>query len=163
MSTKFKNIKVQTLGVAIALIVLSAARCDKPQFVETFYSITVTNNSTDSICVLLADIHGPHQYPDTVLPADSPSFFVIVSGRSGYYYSDSREPWSKELEYLPADTLSMFIFDAGIYRDSSWSYIRDNHGILKRFDLSIENLEHLDFKVSYPPTLWMIDNVKMYP
>lgn len=59
--------------------------------------------------------------------------------------------------------MSIFIFDLDTLEYYNWDGIRNSYKVLKRYDLSIENLEELDFIVSYPSTNWMIDNVKMYP
>jgi len=149
-----------TIMGILFFMTLLASKCDKPPLAEVFYDITIINNSGDSVCALFFDKHSTTQYPDTVLPIERPVLFLIAP--SGKYYHYSRVPWSKEFEYLVADTLSIFVLNAKLYQDSSWSYIRDNYHILKRYDLSYENLESLDFNVPYPPTAEMA-GMKMFP
>jgi hypothetical protein len=141
-------------------VLISIQSClDKP--LDPKYALSVINNSEDSVCAYSADRRRPTQYPDTLLLANRPALFIIRPG--GKSYNDSQIPWTKEVEQLPGDTLSVFIIDAKLYRDSSWSYIRDNYRILKRYDLSSDNLKLLNSEIPYPPTEWMKENVKMYP
>ncbi len=63
---------------------------------------------------------------------------------------------------LPNDTLSIFIFHSDTVSSYPWQTIRTEYKILKRYDLSIADLERLNYKVSYPPDNRM-ENVKMYP
>ena len=58
--------------------------------------------------------------------------------------------------------MSVFIFDSEILENIEWKEIRDNYMILKRYDLSLEDLQKLDFTLYYPPTEEMKD-IKMYP
>ena len=58
--------------------------------------------------------------------------------------------------------MSVFIFDSEVLENIEWKEIRDNYMILKRYDLSLEDLQKLDFTLYYPPTEEMKD-IKMYP
>jgi hypothetical protein len=134
--------------IIVLVIFLYAGSCDKPPLVERFYSIEITNSSVDTICPYLALGEGLTQYPDTTLPSDRPALVKIAPNKRFYY--DSRKTWNQRIDELAADTLSIFIIDAGVYRDSSWSVIRDQYLILKRFDLSVDDLKSINWKVSYP-------------
>ena len=70
--------------------------------------------------------------------------------------------WEEEIESLPKDTLSIFIFSTDTLNKYSWEEVRRDYKILRRYDLSIQDLELLDYKVYYPPTPAM-SRMKMYP
>jgi hypothetical protein len=130
--------------IFLIVIILICTRCP----MDHFYSILIRNNSSDTICPYFAEIEGNPQYPDTALPSARPSLVKIAPHRVFSYYS--REPWEENIDNLVADTLSIFILDAKVYQDSSWSVIRENYLILKRYDLSAYDLESLDWKLTYP-------------
>ncbi len=134
--------------IGVFMIVLITASCGKSPLSETFYSIEIFNNSSDTICPYLAIGGGNTQYPDTLLPIEKPALVKIAPNERFYY--DSREPWSERINKLVADTLSIFIIDSRIYKDSSWIKIRNENLILKRYDLSVAELEYLNWRVIYP-------------
>ncbi len=129
-------------------IVLCSNACKKTPFVDKFYRIIVTNNSTAEIRVLLADEHASKQYPDTTLPVSKPALQKAPIGKSIYF--DSKTPWEENLKKLPADTLSVYFIDNYIYETEPWDSIRVHYKILRRVDLSIEDLKALNYKIAYP-------------
>lgn len=143
----------------IGLFLISGS-CEKNPFVETFYTITIINSSSQSIYFLSYDKFSEIQYPDTTLPAQKPN--VIILGPDGKFFIDKREPWSEEINDLAADTLSIFFFEKTSFEDSSWTKIRDNYMVLRRYDLSLQDLERIDFDVTYPPDETM-EGIQMYP
>jgi hypothetical protein len=46
--------------------------------------------------------------------------------------------------------LIIFIFDAAIVDTTPWETIKKNYLILKRYDLTLKELDSLNFKVIYP-------------
>lgn len=144
----------------ITIILLNSNGCVNFSLVETFYTFTIVNESSEPIYFYEASLSASMQYPDTVLSESKPDAAIVrVNSR---FLIDSRTKWSKILEDLPSDTLSIFIFDAEVYENTDWSEIRDDYNILKRYDLSLGELERLDFTVTYPPDVSM-EGVKMYP
>ena len=63
---------------------------------------------------------------------------------------------------MPGDTLSIYLFHVDTLAKYSIDEIREDYKVLQRYDLSLEDLEHLDYKLSYPPDAKM-SGVKMYP
>lgn len=144
----------------ITFLFLTSGSCNKNPLVEEFYTITIDNESRKSIYFYPYDMFSAIQYPDTTLPSIDPRATIL--GANARFYIDKREPWIKEFNMLVADTLSIFIFDSEVYENADWSEIRDDYNILKRYDLSLEDLEQIDFTVTYPPDASM-QGVKMYP
>jgi hypothetical protein len=60
------------------------------------------------------------------------------------------------------DTLRVFIFEGDIVTNYSWEEIVDKHLVLQRYDLSLPDLQQLNWQISYPPSEAMKD-MKMYP
>jgi hypothetical protein len=70
-------------------------------------------------------------------------------------------------EHIPSDTLSIYYFHPDTLAKYTWEEIRQGYKILRRYDLSIEDIRKLKDKngvpeISYPPTEAMKD-MKMYP
>lgn len=115
------------------------------------YSLLLKNNSDSPIIYLITE------NPDTSL-IDSISLKpVIQSGKSVDLWARSVEI-SKVIE----DSLLIYLFHIDTLKNNTWSDVRDGYKILKRYDLSLEDLEYLDYKLSYPPDAKM-SGVKMYP
>jgi hypothetical protein len=56
----------------------------------------------------------------------------------------------------------VFILDSDILDHFTWNTIVNDYMILERYDLNLENLQHLNWTITYPPDERM-KNVKMYP
>lgn len=143
----------------ISLFLISGS-CEKNPFVERFYTITVINQSAQMIYFFPYDKFSEAQYPDTTLPNQKPN--AILLGPDAMFYIDKREPWAEEFNELPAETLSVFFFDKTVYEDSSWADIKNGYMVLKRYDLSLQDLERLDFDVPYPPNETM-EGMQIFP
>lgn len=122
--------------------------CEKLPFVDRFYRLSVTNNSSAEIRVYLADEYASTQYPDTILPASKPALQKARVGKSCYF--DSRTTWEENLKKLPADTLSVYFIDNAVYENEPWDSVRIHYKILKRLDLSIADLKAVNYKIKYP-------------
>jgi len=128
------------------------------------YSLYLKNNADYSIIYFTGiNINPlPAVYPDTTLLVDSFSLEARIQP------GENMDLWArgikiKELfEDLPADTLSIYLFHIDTLKNNTWAEVQAGYKILKRYDLSLEDLEHLDYKLSYPPDAKM-SGVKMYP
>jgi hypothetical protein len=58
--------------------------------------------------------------------------------------------------------ISIYIFDANVLATFSWGTIEKNYMVLQRYDLTKEDLQRLNWELTYPPNEAMKD-VKMYP
>ncbi len=141
-------------------LILTLSSCDEKILGETFYTLTLKNNTEGSIYFVAYDEFSALQYPDTVLPLTAPYLTKIEAKRQ--FKIHERTPWQELLSELSADTLSIFFFADNIYEDSSWSAISNQYLILKRYDLSIDDLERVNFKLPYPPDETM-EGIQMYP
>jgi hypothetical protein len=76
-------------------------------------------------------------------------------------------PLENYFHKIPSDTLSVFYFHVDTINKYSWEEIRQGYKVLRRYDLSIDDLYLLYNKydipeIPYPPDERM-KNMKMYP
>lgn len=124
----------------ILVILLIYISCDPVD-----HKLKIVNNST--LTIYFSD---SFSYPDTSItelnPFKSPEVYRI---RPGATDSDPiRGSWEAVFETL--DTLMIFIFDERTLNKVPWDTVRKNYMILKRYDLSLEDLVRLDWRVTYP-------------
>ncbi len=121
-------------------------------------SIMVYNNMEHEILVDYGYFNGPI-YPDTTLPQYN--YMHQISEKKSHmielYYS-----LEKTYQIVHRDTLSFYIFHADTVKKYKWDEVRDGYKILKRYDLSLQDIKQLNKSVYYPPTEEM-KNMKMYP
>lgn len=142
------------------LVVLITASCKLK--LENFYTFVLINNSNvDVECYFVRPVGGYH-YPDTTLLNESAVAAVEPVPSNEQRSIGLSWEYTDFFHYLPSDTLSIFIFDSDVYENTDWSEIRDNYNILKRYDLSLGDLERLKYVLTYPPDASM-DGVRMYP
>jgi len=60
------------------------------------------------------------------------------------------------------DTLYVFIFEEDVLANHSWADVVDKNLVLQRYNLSLKDLQQLNWQISYPPSEQMKD-MKMYP
>jgi len=124
--------------LSIVLLVLCNVGCDK--LADHVYSIKVQNNTTDTI-----QFYASYAYPDTAIANEKP--ILKMAYPSKYSYWDSKEKWE---DVLPSDTISMYILSKDTVDKYSWDLIRSGYRILKRYDLSIKDLEKQNWTITYP-------------
>lgn len=99
-------------------------------------------------------------------------YYAAVGGLYGSYYPDSlpltdslvvkkMEPktrkillhkqstWKRYFENLPYNKLSVFIFNSDTLDAYSWDKVRDEYKILKRYDLSLDDIRNLDYNITF--------------
>lgn len=125
--------------------------CDFSNFVDKAYPFIIVNNSSHSIGLYRADGRdGSSAYPDTVLPLTNKYVMDVVAKSGNEVDLAPQISWEQAFTYLPADTLSVFIFHSDTLKKYSWQEVRDGYKILKRYDLSLEDLKKNNYKVTYP-------------
>lgn len=107
--------------------------------VKEFF-ITVRNESPYSIVYMFSEI-----YPDTSIPFNlAGGLLAHQEGTKSY-----RGKLSPFFNRLPKDTLSVFFFSQDTIAKYGWDEVRRGYRILKRYDLSEEDLERSNVVV-YP-------------
>ncbi|MZQ50376.1 MAG: hypothetical protein GT598_15370 [Bacteroidales bacterium] len=136
MKRIYHNILISSV---IALLIL--VQCDPWDF-----KMKITNNSNSTIYFF-----DSFAYPDTIIrpeenPINIPETNSVLPGSTRA--NRMRGSWESKFEIR--DTLMIFIFDETTLRTVPWDTIRKNYMILKRYDLSLEDLVKMDWRVTYP-------------
>jgi len=137
-------------GLLLLLLMLTACPHDHGQ------SIRFVNNSDVDVYFYLGAIDrkfGGTLYPDTAISEVKAGIPVQKGSFRIYHYYE---------EDIQVDTLCLFIFDADVYNTCSWDEIKNDYKILRRYDLSLQDIKRLNHAIYYPPTAAMQD-IKMYP
>jgi len=136
-----------TIAITFA-VALMAFSCDKI-IGDYEYDIRVINNTNHDIEAVPG--LGPDfmsSYPDTAISELEP-YFVHVHSHD-HNYIGYREKWETVFPRLPADTLSIYIFSTDTLKAYPWSVVRSGYKILKRYDLSLKDLEKANWVIKYP-------------
>jgi hypothetical protein len=117
---------------------------------EQSYGLKVVNNSETTIGLYFGVfLESVPISPDTSLPYSNQYVFDDIESGGLYIYDKSR-PFKKIYEITGVDTLAMFFFDNDTLAKYDWSEIRSGYRILKRYDLSLQDLENRNFTIEYP-------------
>ncbi|HMV25802.1 MAG TPA: hypothetical protein PLH27_08190 [bacterium] len=135
--------EIKTNFFIVILLSYNSLSCDGCSDALGFDSrLEVINNSTKKI-----HFDGGFTYPDT-------SIGEILSGEDIKPNSQRvfgiQGRWEERFEDLPAETLMIFIFDADTLDQVPWEKVRSEYKILRRYDLSLQDLKDRDWKVVYP-------------
>lgn len=103
----------------------------------------VQNDSRKLIFFLVS-----YNYPDTIIPDTYDEISNVPAWDKSPY--DKKGKWKKIFEELPADKLSIFIFESDSIEKYDWDEIRSKYIIAKRYDLSYDDMEKNDWIVTYP-------------
>jgi hypothetical protein len=127
----------------LSLIILSASSCE-----STYYDhrLKLYNNSEKTLYATYYQ-----SFPDTALGQHSFSYSPNRRINPGETFTLSRGgTWETAFKEQINEKLMIFVFDANVVENTPWDTIRKNYIILKRYDLSLEDLERLDWMVTYP-------------
>jgi len=136
------------IPMIILSMIVTAFACRKKIGRET---IQLQNNYYDTIYTFVAWSGMEHIYPDTTLPLNKPGMrFVPPNKKWAFIETGSGGNWSQIFLQLPSDTLSVYLFNADTLAVYNWPQIQKEYKILKRYDLSLEDLERGNFTITYP-------------
>ncbi|MBR3936990.1 MAG: hypothetical protein IKJ66_03545 [Bacteroidaceae bacterium] len=153
---------MKTIKLYLLLLLFMMGSCrnwlDMPGHV--FEDLHFVNNSNTSVCfypysLSWATVKYGTFYPDTLLPpADTGYFSVdsslcIVPPMNSCILGTSYEVNRKNIQYRK-DLLMFYVFSVDTLEKYSWEDIRKGYKILKRYDLSIDDLDSLNWTITYP-------------
>ncbi len=142
--------KMQILFLTVLLLSSTCENEDE----DCHKRITIINNSEKSIYVV-----GDTNYPDTTYfrhssgPTEDPYNYRISAKSSSDRPLQNRSCWETIFSYgdqISSDTLMIFIFDAEVLETEEWSDVVHDYKVLKRYDLSLDDLMQNDFTITYP-------------
>lgn len=124
---------------------LLSSQCE----MDKSYIIRLINNSEHDIGYYFAmgGQYGTY-YPDS-LPITNNYIVYDMSKEiaSGY---ESHLEWEKVFLAFPKDTMSVFIFHTDTLNKYTWEDVRNGYMVLKRYDLSLDDLKRINFTITYP-------------
>ena len=106
-------------------------------------------------------IYGSYSYPDTLNNRLGSSYHLYRAEANTENTSAlrRRDFWEVTFRNIPSDTLMVYVFDAELVDSHS---THGHNTIIRRYDLSLQDLQLLDWTLYYPPTVAMKD-IKMWP
>ena len=156
---KRKTMYITSCFVCLSLL---SSQCE----MDKSYIIDLINNSGHEIGYYFA-MGGQYgvYYPD-LLPITN-NYIVYDMNKEIASGHESHLEWEKVFSAFPKDTMSVFIFHTDTLNKYTWEEVRDKYMILKRYDLSLDDLTKLNNKYSVPEIPYPPDdrmkNMKMYP
>lgn len=123
---------------------LTSSSCDKNPFVESVYRIEVKNNTNKDLSYGLS-----YRYPDTI-PYKEMLVYTIDANDFGT--KDNSKKWDKVIdEDIPGKKLQIFVFSVSkISPEWNWDSVITKYQVLKRFELTSQQLKDMNYTVSYP-------------
>ncbi|MFT3740240.1 MAG: hypothetical protein QM786_15955 [Breznakibacter sp.] len=138
---------IKILILILSLLLMCCTCRDDENCHNTIISI---NNSTDTLYITSSG-----EYPDTSIynpnPVLDPNFTKVLPNES-----NTRVLWGRDCielafkDLIPYDTLMVYVFDAKVLEENAWETVKENYLVLKRYDLSLEDLQNLNWTITYP-------------
>lgn len=144
--------RINLLVIILCWLLCTATQCNK----DCHSNITFINNSDKTLYVrsniyypsdTLSSLREFNEHIHKVLP-NSVNTNCLARGAKTCYNAFPK--------------IMIFIVDEQVMATVPWDTIENEYMVLRRYDLTPEDLELLDWKVPYPPTEVM-KNMKMYP
>lgn len=140
--------------ILLICFLMMSSTCENNKKDDCHETITFINNSTNELYV-----HPSGSYPDTLAlknefpnPALNPDLYKIKSNESNYKALGRRDCY--ELAFgssiIPSDTLMIYVFDAKVLETTPWDTVVSNYMVLKRYDLSLQDLRNKNWTITYP-------------
>lgn len=132
----------------ILLISLLLFGCEKNQDKV----ITFINNTDKTICWKIGK-----SYPDTSLNMETTKWIgtsryteqaVNPHSKGSFIEGDNKEAWFSS--NFVKDTIMIFIFDKYVLIDLPWEKVKNEYLVLKRYDLSLADLQRMNWTLTYP-------------
>lgn len=145
--------KKMNILLLFASMLFFGSTCNK-EIGDCHKHINIINNSDNAIYVM-----GDTHYPDTSYfgyfssPISDSFSNKITSNSESNRPLQNRDCWETVFNYgvqIPSDTLMIFIFDEKVLKSVKWETIVKDYMVLKRYDLSLQDLESMNWTITYP-------------
>lgn len=125
---------------------------------EEFYKFDFINNSAQKI--YFYKDYQKSVIKDTLIKGDNkPGLYINPQERS---YQGALGTLENLFKRENVDTVSIYFFEAETADNIPWENIKKEYKVLKRYDLSLRDIQLLNYEIPYPPTSVMKD-MRMYP
>ncbi len=102
-------------------------------------------------------ITSSYEYPDTLSFVGVPNPALDFSNTKVLpKETNTNALWGRDCielafkDLIRSDTLMVYVFDAQILDSVSWDDVISEYMVLKRYDLSLDDLKQSDFTITYP-------------
>jgi hypothetical protein len=141
-----KSKMIILLIVSISFLTLSNS-CEN--LMEKWYTIKIQNDSNNRFFVSAGcERYGLFSYPDTLLPTSKPSLLSVSP--NDYNNLRSMIKWEEIIKEQPENKLSIYFFNADTIDKYEWPEIKTGYKVMKRFDLSLEDFQGMNWTITYP-------------
>jgi len=141
--------KFYSIGIIFLFFLCGCPTMDNLDELPSDATLTINNNLNKDIL-----FYDSHIFPDTSINIESSFFnekqkeYAQVKSKSSRNYPST---WIKLFENKPLGyKLIIFFFDKTTVETLPWDTIKKNYMILKRYDLSLEDLERMNWTIKYP-------------
>jgi len=125
-------------NLLIVLLIFCSVSCET--LVDHSYIIRIQNNSKDTV-----QFYASYSYPDISIVVSKPRLIMVYP--KDYSSLESKKDWK---DVLPKDTILIYILNKDTVDAYSWDVIRAKNKVLKRYGLSLQDLEKQSWTVTYP-------------
>ncbi|GHT80090.1 hypothetical protein AGMMS50262_24170 [Bacteroidia bacterium] len=154
------------VAILSVLSMMLFSKCELPSYNEIDY----VNNADYDVYFIALGNRGKHvntTYSDTTIFFDKKTLGSTIKTHSYIKVNIGTSPIENYFNNIPSDTLSIFYFHPDTLAKYDWEEVRQGYMVLRRYDLSIEDINLLYNKygvpeIPYPPSEVMRD-MKMYP
>lgn len=137
--------------ILIILILFFNQACGD-RLVDCHKTITFTNKTSDTLYVISA-----YEYPDTMAFRILPNPLLDPYSTQVFPYEDNTKVlFSRDClelvfkDFIPYDTLMVYVFDGQVLKTHPWDSVKANYLVLKRYDLSLEDLVSMNWEITFP-------------
>jgi hypothetical protein len=130
--------------ILLLILFFTNSSCDKAIIGKTVYRIMIKNNTNGALSFALS-----YNYPDTI-PYKEMLVYTIDANDFGT--KDNSKKWDKVIdEDIPGKKLQIFVFSVSkISPEWNWDSVITKYQVLKRYELTSQQLKDMNYTVSYP-------------
>lgn len=139
----FLNRIIVLTAVIILLIVISCG--ERSPFGGEDDKLIIDNNTQ-----LRLYIYPQINHPDTSISSYNPSYSKNYEVLPNSEKRITSRSWDQTVTSSVSDTLMVFFYNADLVDATDWDVVVSDYLILKRYDLSLEDLQGMNWTITYP-------------
>ena len=156
-----RNMK-KVIKILLVALACMATRCPDKESENCHTAIRFSNNSDKDLYIRHYDLLRPPHITEIehINGAVQQRYKVYSAEQNNRKATDGFTCY--ERIFRMDSLINLYIFDATVLENTPWDTVAKDYLVLKRYELSLADLQRLDWQVTYPPTEAMKD-VKQYP
>ncbi len=133
-----------TIAISLLACILMSTSCGRDE--DDHYGIMFVNNSDKEVFV-----RADWWYPDTVItfgnPARAENEYLVAAHSNSNHPLSSSESYEKGFSFH--ERFMVFVMDAELVRNTPWDTVKSKYLVLKRYDLSFDDLDSMNWTITY--------------